>query len=84
MRENNPSLYWKLLDELKNTDTMNSNSETVPSSEWLRHFFSLNDQNVISNIEVTDKLKILEQGKKFNELDFSISEKEILQSLKEL
>lgn len=84
MRENNPSLYWKLLDELKNTDKMNSKSETVPSSEWLSHFSSLNDQKVTSNTEVTDKLKILEQDKIFNELDFLISEKEILQSLKEL
>lgn len=33
MRENNPSLYWKLLDELKNTDKMKSKIETVPSSE---------------------------------------------------
>ena len=58
------------LDELKNTDKMNSKSETVPSSEWLRHFSSLNDQKVISNSEVTDKLKILEQDKIFNGLDF--------------
>lgn len=33
MHENNPSLYWKLLDELKNTDKMKSKIETVPSSE---------------------------------------------------
>lgn len=44
----------------------------------------MNDQKVTSNTEVTDKLKILEQDKIFNELDFLISEKEILQSLKEL
>ena len=43
MCENNPSLYWKLLDELKNSDNVNK-SEAISSSDWIKHFSSLNEQ----------------------------------------
>ena len=48
MRENNPSLYWKLLDELENSDKV-SKSQTLSSSDSIRLFSSLNEQNMIPN-----------------------------------
>ena len=83
MCENNPSLYWKLLDELKNSDNVNK-SEAISSSDWIKHFSSLNEQKNIPNSEVLDKLKDLEKQKVFNELDYLISEKEISKCIKEL
>ena len=73
MCENNPSLYWKLLDELKNSDKVNK-SEVISSSDWIKHFSSLNEQKRIPNSEVLDKLKHLKKQKVFNELDYLISE----------
>ena len=84
MLENNPSAYWKLLDELKGSDKKKSKSEAISSSNWLKHFSSLNEQTLTPNIEFEDKLQYLEQEKVFNELDYLFSEKEILKGIKEL
>ena len=83
MRENNPSSYWKLLDELKNSDKIDK-SENISSSEWIKHFSALNEQDSIPNSDILDKLRDLEKEKVFNELDYLISEKEISSCIKDL
>ncbi|MCG8046148.1 MAG: reverse transcriptase domain-containing protein [Candidatus Thiodiazotropha endolucinida] len=84
MLENNPSAYWKLLDELKDDNKNHNKGEAISSSDWLKHFSSLNDQTITPNTDFKDKLEYLEKEKVFNELDYLLSEKEILNGIKEL
>ena len=76
-------LYWKLLVELNSNKV--TKSETMFSSNWIKYFSYLNEQNRIPNSNVMDKLKDLENEKLVNELaiDYLISEKEISKSIKE-
>lgn len=85
LHENNPKLYWKLINDLQNKHTSNFDDNITP--RWLSHFQDLNS----INLEFTDRLKELdkklEDAEKsicFNELNFLITEKEIFSAISKL
>ena len=52
----------------------------VPHSEWFEYFKLLNSSNIHDDDEevMNDELKVLEQNKIFNALDFNITKSEKL------
>ena len=78
--ESNPKEYWKLLDQLKSKDnSFSEDASHVPENEWYDYFKHLNEDTF------TDKLlNDLEKDKIFNELDYIISQEEILKAIKDL
>ena len=49
LRDENPSQYWALLNELSNTYTKNETSE-VPTDVWFSYFKNLNEKNLLVKI----------------------------------
>ena len=85
LNNNNPKAYWKLIESLKDKD-----NDALPLSkdEFFNHFKSLNaPQKVFKQQLLNLEQKLLLKEKEslnFNELDFNISEDEVLSAIKKL
>ena len=87
LHEDNPKLYWGLINKLqdKNHDSSVNN---ISPSDWLHHFQDLNK----INDNFLDRVKHLEESlesaeispKCFNELDFVITDNEIITAISKL
>jgi predicted transcriptional regulator len=82
--ESNPKEYWKLLDQLKSKDnSFSEDASHVPENEWYDYFKHLNE-DTFTDKKIDKLLNDLEKDKIFNELDYIISEEEILKAIKDL
>ena len=85
LRDNNPQEYWKLLSQIKGT--VQADDCCIPLDEWFEYFKVLNktDKPCTGNRnKVLTELHRMEQHSVFNDMDFSISEKEISMCIKRL
>jgi benzoyl-CoA reductase/2-hydroxyglutaryl-CoA dehydratase subunit BcrC/BadD/HgdB len=83
LNNNNPKAYWKLIESLKDKDSL-----PLSKDDFFNHFKSLNApqeefKQQLLNLE--QKLLLKEkESLNFNELDFNISEDEVLSAIKKL
>jgi hypothetical protein len=75
LRDENPSQYWALLNELSNTYTKNETSE-VPTDVWFSYFKNLNEKKSSSE-NIKEQLIDMEKVKTFTELHNLITKTEI-------
>ena len=81
LQNQNPKAYWNLVEQLK-SDTKNENkSVNINLDEWKHHFQRLNGNNP-KNSSLDLNLKRMEEEIIFNELDFKITESEIVKAIK--
>ena len=84
LHESNPRQYWELVNKL--TEKSDDKSP-VDAEVFYKHYMDLNKGNETLNNKQQDiisSLKKLEDNKVFNQLDFKISDKEILLAIKSL
>ena len=83
--ENDPSKYWELLNKLKYDDEKKSSGESnIPADEWVEYFKILNTvpSGYESRIkEIKSMLCSLEQHKTFSDLDYKVTENEVIKAL---
>lgn len=87
LQDKDPKAYWKLLDQMQDLNKTKSNpADNVGKDEWENYFSNLNQSNVSKDKENTllHQLKTLENQQIFNELDYKISEKEVMNTAKNL
>lgn len=86
LKDNNPKAYWKLLNKFVSDggDSRVQSQDNVSAEEWLNYFRELNTAKNINNQDLNKLLTEAEKCKQFNELDFKISEKEVLHTLKSI
>jgi hypothetical protein len=87
LHSDNPTLYWNLINELKESTSCGEMSSAVDSSAWVSHFrnFSEIDDKCTERLnELKQTLSKLENSTNCNELDFSIKESEISRTLAKL
>ena len=86
--ENNPNLFWKILQTTNDTIENNTNTNNSPSEEnWLAHFGKLHCKHRLTeeHEEITEKLEKAEEHKnQFNELDKEITDYEISRAAKKI
>ena len=80
-----PKKYWEFVDTLKESVKRNASS-TISDSEWNDHFRNLLNRKHESSSHyvnrINTKIKKLAEIKCFNELDYAITNKEILHCIK--
>ena len=85
--ENNPSAYWKILDELKSVAS-EPQSDKIDPSKWFSYFkdlFSVTPPtDPIFDQKILKELEEMEQQNVFNELEFRIEKSEVEAALKHL
>ena len=86
LHNDNPKMYWKLIEELKDSKTTDSSSNVSPS-QWVSHFKNLSQpkpefQQRTQQLE--EKLKNLENLTNKTELDNPITEQEISSAIRTL
>ena len=89
MKSNNPKHYWKLVNDIKGSKkASNSSCSQIDSETWVNHFRNLHsniDNSFWNRInELENILKEKEKKTIFNELDFEIKDKEIINALSKL
>ena len=85
LHESNPSEYWKLVKAL--SDDSNTIEHQVDANQFYQHYKDLNnDKPDLNNFqkEVQRKLISLKSLPSFSELDFAITDSEILKAIKQL
>ena len=86
LHDNNPKLYWKLINDFQNKDTCDQENNITPA-QWLSHFQDLNSIKTEFSERVKQldiKLDNSEKSKCFNESDFQITESEIVNAISKL
>ena len=87
LHDNDPKLYWSLLNDLRKQTGKDSKSSAVDPSTWVSHFKNLNQikENFKLRLEQLDHLlDTLQKEKIFNELDMLISPEEISKAISKL
>ena len=84
-----PKMYWKILEDLRNIDKIESDSvNPISGEEWVDHFTRLFAAHGASNTEsdkaTESELSQLEKQEIFNELSFCIQVSEIEKAVKDL
>ena len=83
----NPKMYWKILDQLKNIDEVGgSEGDPIPGDIWCDHYKKLLRSHTVleADNEVLHELNILERDAIFNELSYHISQREVNDALTDL
>ena len=82
----NPRQYWRLLNELCGNENTPDTSSKISPGEWYDYLYDLKKDNKTSPIEhdIATKVSILERTNIFNELDFSVTNKELTSAIKQL
>ena len=85
LQTNNPKEYWKLVEELTDRDKTKS---TIKVEKLFTHYKNLNSKTKYKDPEeelaMNEKLHEAEKIKIFSELDYAITEKEVLRVIKTL
>ena len=89
MQENDPNEFWEVYNELCNMDKQNTNQDSpIKPEKWFNHFQTLMNQGCENiNKQVVDQIETYISDNKnstFNELDYTISEKEITNAISKL
>ena len=90
MANNNPKMYWKLLDDLRKNGSKNEEagvSTDISSEEWISHYKELykcpeTERGELDRIET--KIKDFETDSYFSELDFEITKEDVVKAVKSL
>ena len=87
--EHNPQAAWKIINELKNDSLPPDKSEKINRTQWFSHFKDLLNSNTgqIDNVrqeQIQNELNQFEALNKLGNLDYDITEKEILNASKKL
>ena len=86
LHQNNPKMYWNLINELSNKPAKDKSS-LISANTWSSHFSSLNqtkDSFRSRILHLNDKVAEMEARVCFNELDSLISECEISKAISKL
>ena len=86
LHDDNPKLYWNIINELKNKKN-NDYSSAVAPSKWLSHFQSLGELKESYKVRLSQlerRLDDLEKIPCYNDLDNVISQKEITSAISKL
>jgi hypothetical protein len=86
LHDKDPKQYWKLIEELKDTEKIDTTS-SISTSTWQSHFQNLNNPKDIFKNRIKwleDKLSQLEKIKCFTDIDGKITEAEISSAIKEM
>jgi hypothetical protein len=85
--ESHPKAYWELVKKLREDNDSNNSAKISPTA-WLQHFQSLgqkeNFKMPLKLNTVNEELSTLENSKNFTELDFKITESEIMKGIANL
>lgn len=88
LHSQNPSRYWKLVNELKRMQADPAKPDSISPGEWFKYFKDLFSKPHFSNHQFDDQMlneiALLENQKIFNELNFVIKESEVFLVLKNL
>lgn len=87
LHEDNPKLYWRLVNDLKESKQNDQTSSAVDPSTWVSHFKKLNEVKVDFKDRLKDLdilLDTLEKQKIFNELDMPITNEEVSKAISKL
>ena len=80
LKENNPSKYWTLLNDLSRDNK--TTSSDIANITWFNYFQELNNNKLNApNSDIKKDLKRLEEEQIFSELDFKITDKEIIEEI---
>ena len=89
--DKDPQTAWKIIDELKKNAVPTDKSESINRTEWYNHFNNLLHTNNVNPIDSQRKEQVISELRNYEtlntingSLDFSISEKEILEASKKL
>ena len=87
--DKDPQAAWKIIDEMKRDTVQTDNSEKINRTEWYDHFKKLltpqNGQDVDERKQsVKNDLTNLENSNKTCNLDYNITEKEVLDACQKL
>jgi hypothetical protein len=83
LHDNNPKLYWKLLDDMRSSERSDQSSNVAPST-WISHFESLYQPHESFKDRLVDELESLEKIPCFNNLNNNITDKEIIDAISKL
>ena len=86
LHDKDPKQYWKLIEELKDTEKIDTTS-SISTSTWQSHFQNLNNPKDIYKNRIKwleDRLSQLEKIKCFTDIDGKITEAEINSAIKEM
>ena len=80
LKENNPSKCWTLLNDLSRDNK--TTSPDIANITWFNYFQELNYNKLNApNFDIKKDLKRLEEEQIFSELDFKITDKEIIEGI---
>ena len=86
LKQSNPKLFWKLLEELGNLNKTQDNYDNISVDSWLNHFKGLNCQENPDNgfsDSIKNSISIMEQNNVSNHmLDHDFTNGEIMQHIK--
>lgn len=87
LHDNDPKLYWNLINEIKESKYKDQSNSAVEPSAWISHFTNLNTvkdkfKQRLNSLEIL--LDTMEKQITFNELDIKISTKEISKAISKL
>jgi hypothetical protein len=86
LHDNNPKLYWKLLDDMRSSERSDQSSNVAPST-WISYFESLYQPHESFKdrlAKLKEELESLEITPCFNNLDNNITGKEIIYAISKL
>ena len=85
VEKKNPREFWNLVNKMKNWGNANSDmSDNIPPSEWMSHFQSLLNDGHDAPPNLIDELSKCELTPNFTELDFRITDIEIIKALSKI
>lgn len=84
LRQDDPKSYWNLIGEMAsiNKKEKNNPAASISPSEWIEYYKKLNANNIPETVEQTlkDIIQEKEKNKSFSELDYRITEAEIVEA----
>ena len=88
LQNKDPKSFWKLINELHNINhkEIDDPTSSISPGEWINYYKQLNSSKVPKLVEETfkDLLNKNEKWKTFSELDYTITEKEIIEATNKL
>jgi hypothetical protein len=88
LHSRNPTKYWKMLDELRQTKSDSVDSDVIQPTEWFHYFndlFSKDNSNMGSrDDDILSKISDMEKSNIFNELNYLFKESEVSAALTRL
>ena len=87
LEKSNPKEYWALFKQLKNNENNMNKEENIPEEKWINHYNKLlGPKNIDKSLmeKMEEKIAELRNEPYFSELDFMISNDEVLKGIQML